>query len=92
MKDKILAAAITLAEKHGYNNIRRNAIATEAGCANGLVNHYWETLPQLQRAVMRRAVKDENLTIIGQGLSLKDKQALKATDEVKKKAFATMMG
>jgi AcrR family transcriptional regulator len=88
---QIIDAAMKLSEKKGYQNVMRSEIASEAGCATGLVSHYYGTMSQLKRAVMRHAVETENLTVIAQGLAERDKHALKADEEVKKAAVATLI-
>lgn len=102
-REQIFAAALALAAKHGYTNITRDAVAAEAGAAAGLVNRYFETMPQLRRAVIRHAVEQAGrnvvsgkkldrdlLRVVAQGLAAKDKNAAKATDAVKKAALATL--
>lgn len=86
-RDQILTAAVKLAEEHGYSKITRDQIAAAAGCAPGLVSHYFATMPQLRRAIMRAAVKAVNLAVIAQGLGVGDPHAKKAPTDVKTKAL-----
>src|ERR1700761_1389168 len=76
--DQILAAALKVAVKVGYQNITREAVAEKAKCATGLITHYFTTMKQLKRAVMRAAVVQSNVVVIAQGLTAKSKYALKA--------------
>lgn len=89
-KEEILQVAVGIATKDGLNNLRRDAIAEAAGVANGLVTRYFETMTQLRRAVMRHAVHNENLPLIAQGIAMRDPQALKAPEELKQKALASL--
>ena len=86
-KQQIIVAALKLATSNGFQNIRRDAVAVEANVAPGLVSKYWGTMTQLRRAVMREAVKTENLKVIAQGLALGDKVATKASEHIRKKAI-----
>ena len=91
-KQQIITAAIELAEKHGYQNIKRDAIAEHAGVAAGLVNRYFDNMHMLRRYIIDEAIRTSNLTIIAQGLVAGDKKA-RATDEsVKKRAMKYVTG
>lgn len=91
-KIQILNAAVALATTDGYANITRTDVAELAGVSTGLVNKYYSTIPQLKRAVMRAAIQREVLSIVAQGLTAKDPQALKAPDELKQRAVASILG
>lgn len=90
-RDQILGIALQIAERDGFNTLRRDAVAAEAGVATGQVNHMFGTMTQLCRAVMRAAVHREVLPVIAQGLALGDKEAHKAPEWLKQKALATLM-
>lgn len=89
-RDDILGVALTVAEKYGYNHMSREQIAKEAMCSAGLVTHYWKSMILLRRAVMRRAVRDGNVTVLAQGIGAGDPNAKKAAPEHKKKAIALL--
>ena len=91
-KEQILAAAVVVAERDGYLHMRRIDVAEVAQCATGSVSRYFNTMHQLRRAVMREAVQTGNHAIIAQGLIAKDKQAMKASEEVKQAALSAAMG
>jgi AcrR family transcriptional regulator len=86
-RENILAAALDLSRRHGYTTVTREGIAEAAGCAPGLVSRYFGTMQQLRRAVMRAAVHQEVLEIVGQGLTGNDPHALKASEELKRRAM-----
>jgi len=90
-KALILDAAIKVAERKGYMQMERADIAKQAKVSPARVSQLFETMPQLRRAVMRYAVHTENYTVIVQGLSIKDKQALKAPEEVRIAAVAAIL-
>jgi AcrR family transcriptional regulator len=89
-KEDILAVAVKRAELLGVANLRRDDIADVAEVARGLVSRYFNTMPQLRRAVMRYAVHNENLSIIAQGLAMRDPEALKASPELRDRAIASL--
>ncbi len=90
-KNEILVHAMHVARKHGYENVRRDHIALRAGVANGLVSKYWGTMTQLKKAIMREAVRTDDVKIIGQGLARRDKQAMKAPEELRQRALQAML-
>ncbi len=84
-KADILTAAIKVAEASHYKYMTRDAIAAEAGVSGSLVQHYFHTMTQLRRDVMRKAVRGDFPIIVAQGLVAGDKHA-KAAREVHKSA------
>lgn len=90
-KENILSCAIKLAEKVGYTKITATAVAEDAGITHQTVMHYFSTMNQLKTEVMRRAVKENNLRIIAQGLVAGDKHAKKAEQHVKEDALKCLI-
>lgn len=91
-KEQILEAAIKLAKREGYNNIRRDDVAAAANVSMGLVNAYFKTIKQLKRAVMRAAIHREILEIIAQGMLAKDNLVAKISDDLKQRAANHLIG
>jgi AcrR family transcriptional regulator len=91
-RDQILAAALVLAERDGYHNITRDAIAERASCSTGLVTRYFSTMLQLKRAVMRAAVKQEIVRVVAQGMVDKNQYAMRAPPALRERALATISG
>jgi len=91
-RDQIMTHAIRLARRIGYMNVRRDDLASKAGVANGLVSVHWSTMAQLRTAIIREAVKIGDPVIVGQGLALKNRHAMKASQELKDKAIAQIAG
>lgn len=85
-KQHIMDAAMKLARRQGYQNVKRADIADTAGVSNALVSKYFATMPQLKRAIMRHAVTISCPTVVMQGLACGDPQARKATQECKARA------
>lgn len=90
-KNDILKAALAVAERTHYAQMTRQEVADEAGVTGPLVQHYFGTMGQLRKDVMRHAVLNRVLPVIVQGLVAKDKQALKASQELKAAALAGVL-
>lgn len=89
-KAEILEAALKVATVCGFTTFTRAQVADEAGISPASVNKYFTTMAQLRRDVMRAAVREGSLKLIAQGIVLGDKQALKAPDELKARALASV--
>lgn len=89
-KEAILAVALDRALVLGLNNLRRDDIAQHAGVANGLVTRYFNTMTQLRRAVVRAAIHRECLPVLAQALASRDPDALKAPEDLRKRALASL--
>ena len=90
-KEHILEVAYTMARRDGFGTLTRDGVAAEAGVAMGSVNHYWGKMSALREAVMRRAVEEENLELIGQGMALGDSVAKSAPLELRTRALTTLL-
>lgn len=86
----VLSAAVKEAEKVGFNNVSRKAIAARAGCSEGLVRHYLGNLTELHRAVIGEAIRTNNARVIAQGLVAKHPRCRKLTDEQKQQALSAI--
>lgn len=87
-KQELLQVALALAERHGYLNVSRAAIAAKCGVSESLLSHYFGTMPQFRRTLMRYAVEQESLLVVAQGLITRSPHALKASDDLKARACA----
>jgi len=83
-KEDILAAALPLAERHGYTNITRDQIAAAAKVSGPTLHYHFGTIAQLRRDLMRYAVREVCLRVIAQGLMIRDPQAMKAGAELRR--------
>lgn len=88
-----MSAAIRVASAPGgWGQLTRDAVARNAACSDALVSSYFGTMVNFRRAVMRHAIKGENLAVIAQGLAAGDKTARKAPEPLKAKAIKTLVG
>ena len=90
-KEHILEVAYTMAQRDGFGTLTRDGVAAEAGVAMGSVNHHWVKMSALREAVMQRAVEEENLELIGQGMALGDGVAKSAPLELRTRALTTLL-
>ena len=85
--ESILAAALTLAIRDGYDKVRRVQVAEAAGVSEALISARFGTMAQLKRAIMRAAIAKEIPEIIAQGIAAQDRHALKAPPALKRQAI-----
>lgn len=90
-KEHILEVAYVMAQRDGFGSLTRDGVAAEAGVAMGSVNHHWVKMSALREAVMQRAVEEENLELIGQGMALGDSVAKSAPLELRTRALTTLL-
>ena len=90
-KEHILEVAYTMAQRDGFGTLTRDGVAAEAGVAMGTVNHHWVKMSALRDAVMQRAVEEENLELIGQGMALGHDVAKSAPLELRTRALTTLL-
>lgn len=90
-KEHILEVAYTMAQRDGFGTLTRDGVAAEAGVAMGSVNHHWGKMSALREAVMQRAVEEEDLELIGQGMALGDSIAKSAPLELRTRALTTLL-
>ena len=90
-KDNILEVAYVMAQRDGFGSLTRDGVAAEAGVAMGTINHHWKVMSALREAVMQRAVEEENLELIGQGMALGDSVAKSAPLELRTLALTTLL-
>lgn len=82
-RDEILAAAVRLAETYGYTRITRDDIAVAAAVSPATVSAALGTMTQLRRHVIRSAIANEVLSVIAQGLALRDPHAMRAPEALR---------
>lgn len=89
---QILTAALELSEAGHYMQVTRKQVADRANVSISLVEHYFGTMTNFRRDIMRAAVRLENVRIIAQGLGAMDAHAQKAPPKVKDAAIRMING
>jgi AcrR family transcriptional regulator len=87
---EILDAAVDIAAAEGLRGTTRELIAARCAISPALVSMHYSTMSQLRRAVMRAAVERRVLSIVAEGLATRDPQALKAPDDLREAAAASL--
>ena len=80
---ELLKAALELAESQGVDKVTQAEVARRVGVTHALVIHYFGTVTQLRRDVMRAAVKQRIVPIVARGIALGDAHALKADEALR---------
>lgn len=86
-REQIVAAALDLAEKMGYQEVHRSHIAERLGCSEALIRVHFSTLPDLRRTIVRSAVKAERLGVIAQAIANRSPYVKKISEELKARAL-----
>lgn len=89
---EILAAAVSLARKHGYMLVSREQIATAAKCSPATVSHVFGTMRQMRRAIMGEAIRLRDPIIVAQGIALRDSRAIHVDAELRAAAAVSVGG
>lgn len=89
-KAEILDAALAIAVTEGLRGTTRDLVAARVGVSPALVSMHYSTMDQLRRAVMRAAIDREVLPIVAEGLALRDPHALKASEDLRARAAASL--
>jgi hypothetical protein len=78
-KNEILDTAYNLSLREGgWLIITRSEIAENLGCADSLINKYFQTIEELKNEIMKLAIIRENLHILRQGVVFNNKVARNA--------------
>lgn len=91
MKLAILRVAVQLAKAKGFRNFSRADVAEGAKTATGTVSYHYRDMTGLRRSVMQFAIDNEVLEVVAQGLVERNSLALRAPDELKRKAARAIM-
>lgn len=84
--DHILNRATQLAQRNGYQQITREDVADAAQVSPSLISFHFHSMEHLRNEILRKAVAEENLKIVAQGLVTGHAVALKAPLRIKKAA------
>jgi len=84
-KQKIIDAAVELADKVGFSNITRDGIANIANVSAGLINFHFDSMVKLRKEIIRYVVEKEVLAIIIQAIGQGELKTEKLPPALKKK-------
>jgi AcrR family transcriptional regulator len=86
-KEKILDAALVLAEETHYQKLSRRKLAKSAEVSESTVQYHFRHPWELRYATLLHAIRRENVTVLGQGLGAQDPTALSAPIELRERAL-----
>lgn len=82
-KEQLLEAGLKVAEKSHYMFIQSQDIADLCGVSYGTLFRYFPKMARYRKALLRRAIKEQNLAVIVQGMIVNDPLVRKVPDEIK---------
>ena len=68
VKERILHAAVKVAEKERLTGINRKKVADEALVSTGLVSYHFYTMENLRESVVLHAIENEILSIVAEAI------------------------
>lgn len=90
-REEILNTAVELARKEHFRKVSREAIAKRLNVSNTLISYYFKNKAELVNAIMEKAIKEEILEIICQGLAVQNKIAQQCPHRLKWKAAKSLL-
>lgn len=86
-RTKLLDAGLELAEEHGYNKVTLKMLADVCEVTHGLVTNYFGNAEGMRSAIVRAAVRRENVRVVSQAMALQDNAAINIGETLRKKAI-----
>jgi AcrR family transcriptional regulator len=90
--ERIISAALQLAEADHYNFITRDAVAAAAGVSPATINNVYGTMVGLKRAVLAAAVERRVVSVVAQGLGDRHAIVMDAPEDLRHEAAMYMAG
>jgi len=91
VRDKIIAAAVKVAERMPLHSVTRGRIAKKADTAPSLVSYYLGTMDDMRKTIVERAVETNNLAVIGQALAAHHPGVKSVPDDIKQQALKALL-
>jgi len=77
-KDQLIRAGLQVAEQSHYTTLESKRVARLCGVSYATLFRYFPSMDRYRKAVLRRAIKDANLTIVAQAMAQLDPMVRKA--------------
>lgn len=90
-QERIITAALKVAEKYGYERMTRQQVASQAECAPALVSYYCGDMDQLRDSVVAAAMAQRCYPVIIQAMSAKHDYVLALPESDRRQAAKLMM-
>lgn len=88
MKEKILVAAVKVAEKKPLFLVTRGAIAKRAKVAPSLVSFYLGTMEDLRQSIVDRAIQTDNAAVVAGAMAAHHPGVKNVSGNLRKAALA----
>lgn len=92
LRTQILATAVEIAHTLGYQGVHRWRIAKRLKCSEGVVSYHFKTMPKLRDAIIAHAIETEDYKIIVQAFASRHPLALKAPEDLIRRAMSGRLG
>lgn len=89
--ERIISAALQLAEADHYNFITREGVALAAGVSPATINNVYGTMVGLKRAVLTAAVERRVVPVVAQGLGDRHQIVMDAPEDLRREAAAYLV-
>jgi len=91
-KTLLIRAALALAKAHGYKCVTREQIAQKCDVSPALVSYHMGTMTEMRRTLIRHAISEKVLRVIGQAVAAGDPEARRVPVELRKEALQALAG
>ena len=91
-REHILQTAVSIARASGLTALTRDLLARTANVPNGSINHYFETMDHLRALVIRHAIDNRILRIVGEAVAARHPLARRASVALRIEALASLAG
>ena len=75
-REELIIVGFKMAEEDSLTNVTRNLLASRSGCTASLMNYYFKNLANFHCEIMKHAVEKRALSVLAQGLSMRNEIAL----------------
>ena len=86
-REQLLQAALMAAAQMGYKGITRDEVAHRAEVSPGLVQFHFNSIEELRKATLEKAIENEDLKVFSQAFGALDETALGAPKALVDKAI-----
>jgi len=90
-RENVLIVATSLASAVGYQNITREEVAQSSFTSPGTVSGLFGSMEQLKQEVVKFALDNACLPVIAQALANRNKLAMAASENLKRRAMEMMI-
>lgn len=90
-KADMIQKGLKIAEKIGYMNLKQSETSKKLKVSLGLLHHYFGAIKDFKIAIVKAAIKEENLIVIAQAIAAKDPLVKKLNKDLKIRAINSLL-